>query len=255
MTIHKIESGKSKLSINPLLLQPVSARLNMRRYCLFLKFIACFFLFNQSSTSCLASGYKDKLGNYKWFEQTMDTVYTDNFNHIWYKVTDNKEKWGKAMIIRNANIYAMLDLGYDTMKVLRDVQLLNENSILFTRFSKLENYKEYIFYWHNAFNSQNFTFSARKSERISQTNLSLKFYSTKAGMTNAAALGLVKKGFFNHFMEASHELGKKYRSKLNRKKLEIYVKNYMHLNNAIELLNEKKLQQDIILETTTLREN
>ena len=192
-------------------------------------------------------GYKDKDGNYKWFDEKTDSFFTDDNNHNWIKVTENKDKWNKAMIIRNANIYALLDLGFDTMKVLKDVQLLSENSILFTRFSKLENYKDYVFYWKTAFNSTNFKFNALKSAKISETDLSLKFYNQKAHIANAAALGLVKKSFFEHFAEASIELIKKYRYKMNRMTIETYLKNYMHLNNAIELLNERKLENDRII--------
>ena len=189
-------------------------------------------------------GYKDKDVNYKWFDEKKDSFFTDTNNHYWAKVTENGDKWNKAMIIRNANIYALLDLGFDTMKVLKDVQLLSENSILFTRFSKLENYKDYVFYWNTAFNSTNFKFNARKSGKISETDLSLKFYNQKSHIANAAALGLVKKSFFEHFAEASIELIKKYRYKMNRITIETYLKNYMHLNNAIELLNERKLKKD-----------
>lgn len=192
------------------------------------------------------SGYKDKDGNYKWFDEKTDSSFTDENNRYWAKVTDNQDKWNKAIIIRNANIYALLDLGFDTAKVLRDVQLLNENSILFTRFSKLENYKEYVFYWKTAFNSNNFKFNARKSGTISETDLSLKFYTQKAHMANAAALGLVKKSFFAHCNEACREIVKKYRYKMNWITVETYLKNYMHLNNAIELLNERKLEKDRI---------
>jgi hypothetical protein len=196
-------------------------------------------------------GYKDKDGNYKWFDEKSDSSFTDENNRYWAKVTDNQDKWNKAMIIRNANIYALLDLGFDTMKVLKDVQLLNENSILFTRFSKLENYKDYVFYWKTAFNSTNFKFNARKSGTISETDLSLKFYTQKAHISNAAALGLVKKSFFEHFAEASIELIKKYKYKINRITIETYLKNYMHLNNAIELINERKLEMDRMTEVKT----
>ncbi|MFM9944297.1 MAG: hypothetical protein ACKVQB_03610 [Bacteroidia bacterium] len=196
-------------------------------------------------------GYKDKAGNYKWFDDQTDTSFIDGNNREWTKVTGSKEKWNKAIIIRNANIYALLDLGFDTMKVLKDVQLLSENSILFTRFSKLENFQDYVLSWKNSFNSNNFKFSARKSAKISKTDLSLKFYDIKANIANAAALGLVKRGFFEHFCESGSEIIKKYRYKLNWIKVESYLKNYMHLNNAIEFLNEKKLEKDIELELLT----
>jgi len=201
-----------------------------------------------SSFASKNAGYKDKYGNYKWFDEKNDSIFTDNSNHSWAKVTENKDKWSKAIIIRNANIYALLDLGFDTMKVLKDVQLLNENSKLFTRFSKLENFQDYIFYWKTAFNSNGFKFNAKKSSKISETDLTLKFYAQKAHLANAAALGLVKRGFFDHFAEATMELIKKYRYKMNRITIETYLKNYMHLNNAIELLNEKKLKQDLKIE-------
>lgn len=194
------------------------------------------------------AGYKDKNGNYKWFEGKTDSFFVDGDNHGWVKITENKDKWSKAMIIRNANIYALLDLGFDTTKVLKDVQLLNENSLLFARFSKLENYQDYIFYWRSAFNSHNFKFNARKSGKISETDLSLKYYSHKAHLANTAALGLVKKSFFKHFGEATVEIIKKYRYKMNRITIETYLKNYMHINNAIELLNEKKLKKDRMAE-------
>ncbi len=213
---------------------------------LFLNIISIFYGYAKQN-----SGYKDKDGNYKWFEEKTDTSFIDEKDRKWHKVTDSKDKWSKAMIIRNANIYALLDLGFDTMKVLKDVQLLNENSILFTRFSKLENFSDYIFYWRSAFNSTNFKFNARKSGKISKTDLSLKFYFQKAHIGNAAALGLVKKSFFEHFGEATAEILKKYRYKMNRITLETYLKNYMHLNNAIELLNEKKLEQDRMIEAKT----
>ncbi len=207
--------------------------------------------FLQNSEAEKNSGYKDKAGNHKWFEDKNDSFFVDENNFGWTKVTENKDKWTKAMIIRNANIYALLNLGFDTMKVLKDVQLLSENSILFTRFSKLDNFQDYVFYWKTAFNSNNFKFNARKSAKILKTDLSLKFYSQKAHLTNTAALGLVKKGFFTHFAEASGEIIKKCYCKMNRVTVETYIKNYMHLNNAIELLNQRKLERDRLVNGKT----
>ena len=190
-------------------------------------------------------GYRDANGNYKWFDYKKDTVFFDELNRKWTKVSENKEKWNRAITIRNANICALLNLGFDTMKVLRDVKLLNENSILFTHFSKLENFQEYILSWKTAFNSYNFKYNARKSSKIPKTDLSLKFYLQKANTSNSAALGLVKKNYFRHLFEFAVEILKKIELKTNRLSRENYLKNYMHLNNAIELLNNKKLQKDI----------
>lgn len=190
-------------------------------------------------------GYRDANGNYKWFDDKKDTVFIDEFNRKWTKVSENKEKWNRAITIRNANICALLNLGFDTMKVLKDVQLLSESSILFTHFSKLENFQDYILSWKTAFNSYNFKYNARKSSKIPKTDLSLKFYLQKANTSNSAALGLVKKNYFKHFIEFAGEILKKIELKTNRLSRENYLKNYMHLNNAIELLNDKKLQNDI----------
>lgn len=190
-------------------------------------------------------GYRDANGNYKWFEDKKDTVFVDELNRKWTKVSENKEKWNRAITIRNANICALLNLGFDTMKVLRDVQLLSESSILFTHFSKLENFQDYILSWKNAFNSYNFKYNARKSSKIPKTDLSLKFYLKKANTSNSAALGLVKKNHFRHLLEFASEILKKIEIKTNRLSRENYLKNYMHLNNAIELLNNKKMQNDI----------
>lgn len=220
-------------------------------------FFKIFIIFFLANNICIASvfnsnkkteknfGYRDENGNYKWFEEKTDSIFTDEINRKWTKVSENKEKWNRAMTIRNANICALLNLGFDTMKVLRDVQLLSENSILFTHFSKLENCQDYILSWKTAFNSYNFKYSARRSSKIPKTNLSLKFYLQKANTTNAAALGLVKRNGFRHLLEFTEEILKKFEIKINRLSNENYLDNYMHLNNAIELLNEKKLQNDI----------
>ncbi|MCC6721266.1 MAG: hypothetical protein IT243_03625 [Bacteroidia bacterium] len=190
-------------------------------------------------------GYRDQNGNYKWFYDKTDTSFIDEYNRKWTKVTENKEKWDRAVTIRNANICALLNLGFDTLKVLRDVQLLNENSILFTHFSKLENCQDYIFSWKNAFNSHCFKYNARKSSKIPMTDLALKFYLSKANTNNTATLGLVKRNFLKHCFEFTGEIIKKFKIKLRHLSPENYLKNYMHLNNAIELLNEKKMQNEI----------
>ena len=203
--------------------------------------------FNKESKSKKNSGYRDENGNYKWFDDKNDTVFYDKMNRKWTKVAENKEKWNRAITIRNANICALLNLGFDTIRVLRDVQLLSESSLLFTHFSKLENCQDYILSWKTAFNSYNFKYSARRSSKIPKTNLSLKYYLQKTNTSNAAALGLVKRNLFRHTLEFAGEIIKKFEIKINRLSKESYLKNYMHLNNAIELLNEKKLQNDIIV--------
>ncbi|NUM32652.1 MAG: hypothetical protein HUU47_10075 [Bacteroidetes bacterium] len=192
--------------------------------------------FNKIKKNEKIYGYRDENGNYKWFDEKKDSAFVDEMNCKWTKVSINKEKWDRAITIRNANICALLKLGFDTMKVLKDVQLLNENSILFTHFSKLENFQDYIFSWKTAFNSYNFKYSARKSSKIPKTNLSLKFYLQKANTTNAAALGLVKRNTFRHLFEFGSEILKKLEIKINRLSKENYLNNYMHLNNAIEML-------------------
>lgn len=196
------------------------------------------------------AGYKDSCGNYKWFEQCNDSNMVDSNQHAWTLVTHNQEKWNKAITIRNANIYALLLLGFDTLRVLKDVQLLQPNSILFTRFSRLENFEYYVSQWKNAFNSNNFTFNARLSSAISDTKLSLKYYGSKANITNVSVIGLVKRNFFQHLDETMIELFKKYSYRFDLFTIENYFDSYMHLNNAIELINEKKLQRDLNIHLT-----
>lgn len=150
--------------------------------------------------------------------------------------------WTEATAIRNSNILALVALGFDSVMVVKDVHIYEENSVLFTKLSQLNNYDFYIKDWKHSFNSEDFKFSANKSDQIvvnsKKTHLVLKFYPSKGGYNGAYAIGLNKKGFIPHSFEASMEIFemivKKVSGNKNPNSDPIYD---MHLKNSNKLLN------------------
>jgi hypothetical protein len=78
-------------------------------------------------------------------------------------------------------------------------------SPLFTKMSNLSNATNYTSKWESAFNSETNTDEARLSSELGSTGLALKFYPTKAGISNANGLGLFKTNMFSHIIEGSLE--------------------------------------------------
>ncbi len=172
---------------------------------LFMVLILCKTTFYTKKTD----GYTDNQGNYIWIENQHDSTFIDN-GKKWYYVTSNFENWNEAVTLRKANIIALISVGVDSSMVVKDVKLYDENSVLFTKLSKIENSDTYIKDWRNAFNTDNFKFEAKKSNLIKIQNkkngMVLKFYPQKAKITNVSAIGLSHRNLFLHSAEAGMEI-------------------------------------------------
>lgn len=159
------------------------------------------------SNLIIAGGYTDSLGRYKWLTNDM-VKYEMAEGKSWYLVSENKKLWQEAICIRNANIQALILLGFDSLTFHQDIFLYPENSVLFTKLSYLQNSYLYIGNWKKALNSEQMRKTAKKSKKLKvcdkSTRLVLKHYAFKAGDVNA--LGIVRKGFIAHSFEASMEL-------------------------------------------------
>lgn len=160
--------------------------------------------------SITIDGYTDGKGNYLWFNEQSDSVFISGEGVTWYKVTAKRSDWNEAIIIRNANIKALSRLGFDSLDFKIDLVLYPSSSPLFTKLSMLNNTDSYIDDWSKAFNSSDFKLSAKKSKQIyckgKNTGFVLKYYSTKGDTTESNAIGLCKKNFFAHALEAAFEI-------------------------------------------------
>lgn len=205
-----------------------------------------------NSTSYAQGGsavYTDSLGSYCWFDQGNNESFTDSNGKNWFKITENRSLWDEAILIRTANIYALILLGFDSVKVAKDVFMFDEGSPLFTKLSHLRHGPDYVENWKMAFNSDSFRKDANKSVRIKsaffRTDMVLKFYSQKAKMPNIDAIGLTKKGFIKHSFEAGMEIFelvvKKISGNKDPNKDPIFD---MHLRNSQKLL--KKVDRSLI---------
>ncbi len=181
-------------------------------------------------------GYSGSNGAYVWFEKMNAESFSD-INHVeWTKVTSDKQKWDEAMTIRDANIEALVSLGFDREQVIQDVRLYNGDSPLFTKESHLLNPEQYVTSWKSNLNSATGKADALVSGKLFDASLQLKFYSVKGGIDNANSLGLVRFGV-HHFVEAGLEILERglFPKKANEDPL--YD---MHLRNAQLYLNTKK---------------
>jgi len=146
----------------------------------------------------ILDGYTDSNGGYQWFENISEPEFIDSNGIKWIRVTGNRNYWDEADAIRIANVRALIILGFDSISVTRDIVMYNEYSKLFTKLSKLNNSYKYTKEWKNAFNSDNFKYTAKKSKRIKsktiRTNLVLKLYYQKGKTKNINAIGLCRKG-------------------------------------------------------------
>ena len=189
-----------------------------------------------------SAGYTDSLGSYEWFDETNATSFLDSSGQEWFKITENNELWEEAVTIRRANILGLVLLGFDSVRVSKDVFLYDETSSLFTKLSRLKHQSEYTQHWKPALNSETLQRDSKKSNRLKsnrgKTDLVLKFYPQKANIKNVDAIGLSKKGFFKHGFEASLEI-----FELLIKKISCNKKPHsdpifdMHLRNSKKLLN------------------
>jgi hypothetical protein len=147
-------------------------------------------------------GYEGSDGSYVWHDDHHEQSFTDNAGTTWTRVTADKARWNEAMTIRNANILALVDQGFDMQRVKQDVRLLSEGE-LFTKYSQVNNHEFYTKNWTSAFNSDGKTLNALQSPQLGNSGLALKYYAEKNKVLNT--LGLVKSSTVAHFWEAGWE--------------------------------------------------
>jgi RHS repeat-associated protein len=181
----------------------------------------------------VVDGYKNGKGAYVWFEDESRKSFTDNNGDSWEKVTGDKEKWDEASTIRDANIEALTMLGNDNKDVQSDVEMYDEDNVLFTKESKLNNPENYTSEWSDALNSETKTMEAKASGEIQNTGLEMKYYPTKGGQKDANSIGLVRADKLEHLVEAGFEV---LEAKLGKDDALIDS----HLDNAKTLLKEKE---------------
>ena len=151
-------------------------------------------------------GYVSNNGEYHWFEEETNASFYDDSQVQWIRVTGNKKNWDDAIIIREANIEALVSLSYDRDEVSKDVQLYSGDSPLFTKESHLNNAESYIQNWDEALNSATGKKDAFISGEIGDSGFQLKFYFDKGDIENACSLGLVHTGKLRHYLEAALEM-------------------------------------------------
>ena len=178
-------------------------------------------------------GYKGSNGQYVWFANHTEKTFVDGNGVTWDKVTDNRHDWDEATTIREANVQALVCLGFNRKEVEYDVRLYDGDNTLFTKESQLLHPQKYISNWENAFNSEDESYTAKQSPTIKNTGYSLKFYSNKGGQKGSNSLGLVKTNELSHFFEGLFE---KIESVLpNSNSDPLYD---MHYNNASGFLSK-----------------
>ena len=178
-------------------------------------------------------GYKGSNGQYVWFANHTEKTFVDGNGVTWENVTSNKHDWDEATTIREANIQALVCLGYDRKEVEGDVRLYDGDNSLFTKESQLCHPQKYTSNWENDYNSEDNSYSAKKSPTIKNTGYSLKFYPTKGGQKEINSLGIVKTSVSGHVFEGGMEAIERffYGSKADADPL--YD---MHYNNATDLI-------------------
>ena len=181
-------------------------------------------------------GYVSSRGEYKWFDDMTSMSFSDKNKTEWKRVTSERDKWDEAISIRQANIEALTDLGFDRDQVTKDVRLYNGDSPLFTKESHLMNPERYVANWESDINSATGKADALVSGEIIDTGLQLKFYSVKGDSDNANSLGLVRLGVY-HLVEAGLEFLERGLFPIKADDDPLYD---MHLRNAQLYLNRKK---------------
>ena len=190
-------------------------------------------------------GYEDGKGNYVWFDNETAASFTDEYGKSWSKVTGKKGEWNEATTVRDANVKALVELGFNEKEAKQDVRLQPGDSKDFTKHSKLENQEKYTSKWEKALNSEDllngdlskaFSRSA-KQEEIPNSDYSLKFYPDKSGEKNINALGLIQSSFFPHVEEAAFEILDMVIRKVFNGRDDTLID--MHADNAWDYLNVK----------------
>ena len=137
-----------------------------------------------SAYAQLSAGYTDSAGKYTWIEHHNSSIYTDTSGTVWYKITENKTIWSEAIAIRDANLYALISLGYDSAISAENLFLYDSDSPLFTKFCHLRNDTSFTRNWKLALNSSGIKRNAKKSPHImiqsKKSHLVLKFYPNKS---------------------------------------------------------------------------
>jgi hypothetical protein len=110
----------------------------------------------------------------------------------------------EQFVISLANIAAMHELGYSLNYIKTDLTNYSTNNSLYTKYNKLLHSERYITNWTPAGNSSSNSSIAYISPEIGTSGLQLKYYPEKNG--EYQALGLVKEGNVEHFVEAALEL-------------------------------------------------
>ncbi len=182
-------------------------------------------------------GYVGSHGEYVWFNNKNDSFFHDDNGIEWTWVTDSKENWDEAIIIREANIEALVSLSFDLNAVSRDVRLYPGNSPLFTKESYLEHPELYVTKWKSALNSASGTYDAFVSGEIGNSGLQLKYYTKKGDQEMTNSLGLVKSKTIPHVYEGAVEWIERRLFKEVADMDPIYD---MHVNNAKQFLKWKK---------------
>ena len=182
-------------------------------------------------------GYSGSNGEYVWFDKKDVESFSD-INHIeWKRVTSNKHNWDEAMIIRKANIEALVSLGFDRVQSSQDVKLFDESSSVFTKESRLLNPEHYTATWEPSLNSATMKTDALTSNEVDSSGYRLKFYSTKGSDSSANSLGLIKAGRFEHKVEAAIEAIERIIFSNKADNDPVYD---MHVKNARGFLNRSK---------------
>ena len=150
-------------------------------------------------------GYEGSHGEYRWFSNMENPSFCDTDGVEWTWITSSKEDWKEAMLIREANIEALVSLSFDRNIVSKDVRLYAGDSPLFTKESYLQNANSYINGWRAAFNSETGEMDSFVSGEIEHSGLQLKYYPQKGGVKQASSLGLVRTAPINHFWEGALE--------------------------------------------------
>ncbi len=87
----------------------------------------------------LDDGYEDGDGNYVWFNFRKEAQFKDKEGTTWSKVTDNKDRWNEAIVIREAVIDFLVQNEYDESFLRQNISLVGDSeSDLFNKevFSK-----------------------------------------------------------------------------------------------------------------------
>lgn len=122
-------------------------------------------------------GYEGSNGLYRWFDdRTGNNPFVDDDGTEWKWITDDRKAWNEAIVIREANIDALIMLNFNEKQVRTDVRLFPGTSALFTKESKLLNHEKYTEKWGRRFNSENFRRDAKESDDLGESGFRLKYY-------------------------------------------------------------------------------